>query len=69
MQQSGTMSACLRHYLNIGADPAFVGLYAVALALARRGAERTTLRLGLPSKGRMAEDTQQLLKVTHQTAN
>lgn len=34
----------------------------VALALARRGAERTTLRLGLPSKGRMAEDTQQLLK-------
>ena len=37
---------------------------AVKAALARRGAERTTLRLGLPSKGRMAEDTQQLLKVT-----
>lgn len=47
----------------------FEDRHAVASALARRGAERTTLRLGLPSKGRMAEDTQQLLKVSHHTAN
>lgn len=59
---------------NVGRRPAIVECIllscklticiAVKAALARRGAERTTLRLGLPSKGRMAEDTQQLLKVS-----
>jgi ATP phosphoribosyltransferase len=29
---------------------------------------RSTLRMGLPSKGRMAEDTIQLLKVNHYTS-
>jgi hypothetical protein len=36
---------------------------AAAELLSQREQQRTSMRLGLPSKGRMAEDTQELLKV------
>lgn len=58
-----TPSAPIARSLNHTSNPGqWVGMHAVTKL--PKPAPRDTLRMGLPSKGRMAEDTLQLLKVS-----